>query len=67
MKIDTPCDGLRIKQQDRPCTQHVTMCHVRLTIGIVEKQRWLNFVLLSYEAFIIMGFLDIVIELLYAP
>ena len=50
IEVDTPCFGLRIKQQDRQCTHHVTMWHVRLTIGIMEKQRWLHFVLLTYKA-----------------
>jgi hypothetical protein len=40
-------NGLRIKQQDRQYTHHVTMWHVRQIIGIMGKQQWLNFVFLT--------------------
>ena len=50
IKVDTPSDGLRIKQQERQSTHHITMWHVRLGIGIMETQLCLNFDLLIYKA-----------------
>jgi hypothetical protein len=50
IKVDTPCICLCIKQHNRQCTHHVTLWQFCLTIGIMETQRWLNFILLAYKA-----------------